>query len=101
MIDANEAQDLPDRGPITPQLISGDRFWDIVFAEQPSQEGSRRLGITRALEEAIEHEAVLVHGSPSPVSDAIHRCADLVQKPAGTPAFPLADEGPQRTEGRI
>ena len=99
--DIDQARDPLNRSSVTPKLIRGDRFWDIVFTEQPSQEGSRRLGITMPLKEEIEHEAVLVHGPPQPMSDAIHRCADLVQKPAGTPASPPADEGPQRTEGRM
>ena len=37
MVDALQARDLPDRGPITSQLISADRVWDIIFAKQPSQ----------------------------------------------------------------
>ena len=43
-----------------------------------------------SLEQDALHEAVLVHCPPQPVSDAIHRRADLVQKPPGTPpGFPV------------
>jgi len=42
------------------------------------------------LEQDIEHEAVLVCCPPEPVPCAIYRCADLVQKPPGTPpGFPV------------
>jgi len=65
--------------------------WDIVFCQEPGQEGLRGFGVPMLLEQNIEHEAVLVHGSPSPVSDAIDARTDLVQKPAGTAlGFPLA-----------
>ena len=43
------------------------------------------------MKEDIEHEPVLVHGSPEPMSDAIDARADLVYMPPGTPTgFPVA-----------
>ncbi|GGO39174.1 hypothetical protein GCM10008949_46850 [Deinococcus humi] len=78
VIDVGEARDFPNRGTVTAQLISADRVWNTVCAKQPGQEGSRRLGITMSLEQDIKHEAVLVHGPPQPMSDTVHRCADLV-----------------------
>ena len=38
------------------------------------------------LEENVEHETVLVHGPPKPVSNAVHGCTDFVQVPSGTPS---------------
>jgi len=71
--------------PITPQLISTDHVWDIRFAKQPGEEGSRRLSIPMPLKENALHETVLIHPPPQTVSDAIHHRADLVQTPPGTP----------------
>jgi len=66
-------------------------LWDIVFTQEASQEGLRSFCVTVPMKEDIEHEAVLVAGSPGPVTDAIDARTDLVQKPAGTPAgFSLA-----------
>jgi hypothetical protein len=42
------------------------------------------------LKETVEHEAVRVHCPPQPVADAIHRGADLIDQPPGTPVgFPV------------
>jgi len=59
-----QAWDLPDRGSVTPELIGKDNLWDIVFTQQPGQEGLRRLGTPMPLKENVEHEPVLVYGSP-------------------------------------
>ena len=43
------------------------------------------------LKQDVEHEAVLVHRPPQPVSDAIDARTHLVQMPPGTPTgFPVA-----------
>ena len=43
------------------------------------------------LKQDVEHEAVLVHRPPQPVSDAIDARTHLVQMPPGTPSgFPVA-----------
>ena len=42
------------------------------------------------LEENVEHEAVLVHSPPKPVSNAVNSRTHLVQMPPGTPSgFPV------------
>ena len=42
------------------------------------------------LEENVEHEPVLVHGPPKPISNAVHACTPLVEMPPGTPTgFPV------------
>ena len=33
VVDVDQPRELPDRGPVTPQLIGADRVWDIVFAK--------------------------------------------------------------------
>ena len=68
-----------------------DDLWDIVFSQQPGQEGLRSLGVVVPLKQDIEHEAVLVYCSPEPVSDAVNARTDLVEMPPGTPSgFPVA-----------
>ena len=66
-------------------------LWDIVFTEKPGQEGLRGVRIALPLKQDVEHETVLVHGPPKPVSDAIHGGADLVQMGSGN----LTSAGPQ------
>jgi HAMP domain-containing protein/signal transduction histidine kinase/CheY-like chemotaxis protein len=68
-----------------------DDLWDIVFCQQPGQEGLRRFGVAVALKQDVEHETVLVHSPPQPVSDAVHARTHLVEMPPGTPSgFPVA-----------
>ena len=64
MVDIDQAWDLPDRSAVTPQLIGVNDLWDIVFTQEPGQEGFRSLSIAVTLEEDVEHETVLVHCSP-------------------------------------
>ncbi len=46
VVDVNQARDLPDRGSVAAKLISVDDLWDIVFAQQPGQEGLRSFGVS-------------------------------------------------------
>ena len=64
-----------------------DDLWDIVFSQQPGQEGLRRFGVPMSPEEDIEYESVLVHGPPKPVSNPIHACTHLVDVLPGTPTW--------------
>ena len=52
------------------------------------------------LKEDIEHETVLVHGPPKPVSNASHGRTHLVEMPPGTPTgFKVAQFfGEERSE---
>jgi len=63
VVDVNQARDLSYRSPITPQLVGVHDLWDIIFTQQPCQEGLRGFGVPMPLKEDIEHEAVLVDGS--------------------------------------
>ena len=91
VVDVDQAWDLPDRSAVTPQLIGVNDLRDIVFTQKPGQEGFRGLDVAVALQQNFEHEAVLVHCPPQPVSDAIDARTHLVQMPPGTPTgFPVA-----------
>lgn len=90
MVNVGQVGECSDGRTVTPQLIGVNDLWDIVFAKQPGHEGSRHLRISVALEQEVEHEAVLVHPPPKPVAKTIDARTELIQKPAGTPAgFPL------------
>ena len=91
MVDVSQARGISNRGSVAAQLIGMDDLWDIVFSQQPGQEGLRRFGIAMPLEENVEHKTVLVHGPPKPVSNAVHTRTHLVEMPPGTPSgFPVA-----------
>ena len=85
VIDVDQTRDLSDRGSVAAELIGMDDLWNIVFTQQPSQEGLRRFSVPMPLEENVEHESVLVHGPPKPVSNTVHSRTDLVEMPSGTP----------------
>jgi len=91
VVDVSQTRDLSDRGPVASELIVMDHLWDIIICQKPGQEGLRRFGVPVPLEENVEHEPVLVHGPPKPVSYAFHARTHLVEMPPGTPSgFPMA-----------
>jgi len=90
VVDMRQSRDFPDRRPITPELIGTDDLWDGIFAQKLIQKTLPRFRISVPLEQDIQHEAVLVHRPPEPMSNAINGRTHFVQKPAGTPSgFPL------------
>jgi len=91
VVDVSQARDLSNRGPVAAKLIGMDDLWDIIFSQQPDQEGFRRFGVTMPLKGEVKHETMLVHGLPESVSNAIDAGAHLVEMPPGTPpGFPVA-----------
>ena len=86
VIDVDQARDLSDRGPVTAELIGMNDLWDIIFTQQPHQEGFRGFGVPMPLKENIKYEPVLVYGPPKPVSNAVHACTHLVDMPPGIPS---------------
>ena len=91
VVNISQARDLPDRGSVAAELIRMNDVWDIIFNQEFGQEGLRRFSISMPLKENVENEAVLVHSSPQPMTDAIDTRTDLVQMPPGTPSgFPVA-----------
>jgi hypothetical protein len=64
VVDVDQAGNLSNRGSVAAELIGMDDLWDIVFSQQPGQEGLRSFGVPMTLEEKVEHEPVLVHSPP-------------------------------------
>ncbi|MBB5364627.1 hypothetical protein HNQ08_003740 [Deinococcus humi] len=89
VIDAFQAREFSNGKPVAPQPIGADDFWDVVFTQPSGQEGRRSFGIAMSLKKNIEHEAILVHRPPEPVSDAIDGSANFIQAPPRTLASPL------------
>ena len=71
VVNFSQACDLSDRGPVACELVRVNPVWDIIFTQESGQKGFCGVGIPVALQQDIEHEAVLVHRPPQPVSDAI------------------------------
>ena len=64
VVDVDQTRDLSNRGSVATELVGMDDLWNVVFAQQPGQEGLRRFGVPMPLEENVEHEAVLVYSPP-------------------------------------
>jgi len=98
VVDVNQRRNLPDRRSVTLQLIGMNDLWDIVFTQEASQERLRGLGVAMPLEKDALQEAVLVHGPPQPVSNAIDARADLILSANSSRA---AKYGKTRCTGRF
>ena len=85
VVDVSQAWDLPDRGSVTPELIRRNAPWDVIFTQEPGQDGLRSFRVPLSLKETIEYEAVLQGGPPSPMPDAVNAGPDLMQRPVETP----------------
>jgi hypothetical protein len=75
-------QDLAFGGSIALQFISDDHVWDVLesYAELPKK-AFCRVCVPSALDEDIQHVAVLIDGSPQIMPLATDREKDLVQVP--------------------
>ena len=90
VVDIIQARDLSDRGSVTTELVRMNDLWDIVFSQQPGEEGLCSFGIPMSLKENDEHGFVLVHSPPKPVGNPIYARTHLVQMPPRTPSgFPV------------
>ena len=100
VMDVSQARDLPDGCSVTSELVGVNDLWNVVFTQKSGQEGLRSSSVSVQLEQNVEHEAVFVGRPPQPMPDTIHRRADLVQVPSGTPpGFPVTQfVGEQRTK---
>ena len=96
MDDALQTWALSDCGPIAAEPSGMDDFSDIVVSQQLGQESLRRSSVPMLLEENVEHETVLVHGPPKPMSDLINARTHLVDRPPGTPVGVPGGVGLQR-----
>ena len=79
-----------DSCSVTAKFVRVDRGWSLISAEQLSEEGLRRVSIAVFLQKNVQYSAMLVHGTPQPVLDALDLDADFIQVPMGTPmGFPF------------
>jgi hypothetical protein len=78
VVDVSQAGDLSDHGSIITELIGMDDLWDIIFSQQPGQEGFHGFGVSLPLKKNVEHETLLVYGPPQPISDAVHARTHLI-----------------------
>jgi len=65
VVNVSQAGELPDRGSLTPELVGMHDLWDIVFSQQPDQEGFRRFAVPMAQffgEEGSEFYAPFAEG---------------------------------------
>ena len=75
---------------VTAQFVGVDGGWSLVVAQQHSEERLGRLSVAVFLQKNVQYSAMLVHGTPQPVLDALDLHADLVSVPTGTPTgFPF------------
>ena len=90
VVDIDQARDFPDRSSVAAELVGMNHLWDIIFTQEPRQEGLGSFCVSVPLKENVEHETTLVHSPPQPVPDAIDARTHLVQMPPGTPSgFPV------------
>ena len=78
MVDIDQTWKLSDRGTVVCGLVRANPVWDIIFTQEPGQEGFFGLYIPVPLKQDIEHEAVLIHRLPQPVSDAVDARTHLI-----------------------
>ena len=78
VVNFSQACDFSDRGPVACELVRANPVWDIIFTQEPGQEGLCGVGIPVPLKQDVEHEAVLVHRPPQPVPDAIDARTHLI-----------------------
>ena len=84
--DIDEALNFSDLSAVIPQLIGVNDLWNVKFIQEPGEEQFGGLSIAMPLKQYVEHEAVLVHRPPQPVSDAIPRRVDLIQRSQREPS---------------
>ena len=85
--------DLAPGGSVGAELV-GDHpsWWAALLLQKASQQALGCLGVASALDNLIEHIAVLIHGPPEPVFLARDGDHDLIQVPDVATAWRLAPE---------
>ena len=82
--------DLTLGGRVGAKLVSDHPSWRAaLLAQETLQQAFRRFGIASALEDFIEHVAILIHRPPQPVFLARDRDHDFVEMPDVTVAWRL------------
>lgn len=64
VIAVSQTWNLPDCGPVTPQLIGLNDLWDIVFTQKKGHKGVCHFSVPVSLKEDIKHETVFIYCSP-------------------------------------
>lgn len=55
VIDVSQTPALTDGSSITPELVSVNDLWNVVFTQKSGQEGLRNSLVTVMLEQNVEH----------------------------------------------
>ena len=85
MLDAGEQLTLSDT--VAPQLVGHDYPWHVLQTPKKSpKEALRRVGIAAGLNENIEHDTILIHGTPKILLPAVDSDEEFVQIPGITEA---------------
>ncbi len=75
--------------PITPELVSVDRLWNVVLTQEADKEGLGCLSIAVPLKDNVQHDAMFINRPPQPVGDAAHvhmpTRRDAIGNPVGAP----------------
>lgn len=71
MLRGVEHGSFPQGSAVIPEPSSVNDFWNFVSTQEPGQEHLCRGGVAVALEQTIEHDAILVVRSPPPVANAV------------------------------
>ena len=64
LVNFSQTCDLSDCGPVAYELVRANPVWEIIFTQEPGQEGLCGVGIPVPLKQGVEHQAVLVHRPP-------------------------------------
>jgi hypothetical protein len=80
VLDAGEQLTLSDT--VAPQLVGHDYPWHVLQTPKKSpKEALRRVGIAAGLNENIEHDTILIHGTPEIALHALDSDEDFVHVP--------------------
>ena len=91
MLDSVEHEEVSDRRPRALQRVAMTTLRHVVPTQQASDERCGNLGVTRVLDEDVQHRSVIVDRPPPPDFDATSAPAHLVQMGPGTASgFPVA-----------
>ena len=89
----NLRQQLAQSHAVASQLIRHDHAWHVIEAlQQSSKEAFGCLGIPPLLNEDVENEAVLIHGTPRIVLHALDPDEHLVQVPLVSGSWAAASQ---------
>jgi hypothetical protein len=78
----NLRKQLAPRHTVALKFIGHDHAWHVIHAlQQPSEKPFGRLAISPWLNEDVEHDAVLIHGTPQIMLHALDPDEHLIHVP--------------------